>query len=54
MNRTVQSAHEHTGAKHSNLVTNKKKQLTFREITETIYECSDLGSLYSENDVRKK
>ncbi|XP_039639437.1 myb/SANT-like DNA-binding domain-containing protein 4 [Perca fluviatilis] len=41
-------------AKQSNTITNKKKQTTWRQITEAINDCSDSGCLRTESDVRKK
>ena len=49
------SQHRHTlTAKQSNTITNKKKQTTWRQITEAINDCSDSGCLRTESDVRKK
>lgn len=49
------SQHKNTlTAKQSNIITNKKKQSTWREITEVINDCFDSGSLRSETNVRKK
>ncbi|XP_045931764.1 uncharacterized protein LOC123987151 [Micropterus dolomieu] len=49
------SQHRHTlTAKQSNSITNKKKQTTWKQITEAINDCSDSGCLRTESDVRKK
>ena len=48
MNTVVQTS------ERSNIITNKEERSTWREITEAMNDCSDSGSLCSENNALKK